>query len=503
MGDGDLRERSVRSHRTARPAIDLGLDEARPACPTARNRTSLFDHRSVGEPGPPDRIGDRTPRLWEDDAAVAVGRQRRCPFAWVSVDELDNEPKVLLRYVAEALDRVEPIPERVFDTLASPRSSVPGSVVPRLGSAFSSMTTPVVLVLDDVHVLQNRECRAALSVLADHVPHGSRLALAGRTEPPLRTARMRAEGRILEIGPDQLSLTGEEAAALLRNADLALGDAEVAELHKRTEGWPVGLYLAALYLKEGGAVGSAGVSFGGADRLVSEYMESEFLSRISRRRRAFLTRTAVLERMCGAVCDAVLDGTGSAAVLEELGRSNLLLVPLDRHGEWYRFHHLFREMLLEELHRREPELIPVLLRRASDWNQRNGFPEAALEFSLAAGDVDTVARSVETLAVPTYRQGRISTTERWIRWLEERGGIEGHPMVAVIASLLHALIGQAAAAERWAIRSIAGTTTRRDPTPLSSKPGRPCSGRCCVEAALTRCTPTRMKPCRGSPRWAS
>ena len=132
-------------------------------------------------------------------------------FAWVSVDEADNDAKVLLTYVAEALDAVEPIDDRVFDALASPASSVPGSVVPRLGRAFSSMTSPVVLVLDDVHLLHNSECRAALSVLADHVPAGSRLALAGRAQPPLRIARLRAEGKVLEIGPNDLSLTPDDA----------------------------------------------------------------------------------------------------------------------------------------------------------------------------------------------------------------------------------------------------------------------------------------------------
>ena len=158
-------------------------------------------------------------------------------FAWVSVDEGDNDPKVLLTYVAEALDAVEPIDGRVFDALASPGSSVPGSVVPRLGSAFSSMTSPVVLVLDDVHTLHNPECRAALSVLADHVPGGSRLALAGRDGPPLRVARLRAEGRLLEIGPEDLSLTCDEASSLLRNAEVALGEDEVAGLHRRTEAY--------------------------------------------------------------------------------------------------------------------------------------------------------------------------------------------------------------------------------------------------------------------------
>ena len=370
--------------------------------------------------------------------------------AWVSVEEPDNDPKVLLTYVAEALDAVERIDERVFDALASPGSSVPGSVVPRLGSAFRSMSSPVVLVLDDVHVLRNSECRAALSVLADHVPSGSRLVLAGRAEPPLRIARLRAEGKILEIGPGDLSLSCEEASALLRNAGVAVGEDDAAELHRRTEGWPTGLYLAALYLREGGPFASAAVSFGGGDRFVSDYMESEFLARISRRQREFLTRTAVLERMCGPLCDAVMDLSGSAATLADLARSNMLLVPLDRQGQWYRYHHLFRDMLLTELQRLEPGLMPVLRRRAADWYLHNGGPEEALEYSIAAGDIDTAVRLVEQLWLSAYRQARITTVERWFRWLEDRGAVVGHPMVAVMASFLSAMMGRPAEAERWA-----------------------------------------------------
>ena len=279
---------------------------------------------------------------------------------------------------------------------------------------------------------------------------GSRLALAGRTEPPLRVARLRAEGRILEIGPEDLSLTPEEASSLLRNAEVALGEDEMAELHRRTEGWPAGLYLAALCVRAGGPLASAAVSFGGGDRLVSEYMESEFLARISSRHRVFLTRTAVLERMSGPLCEAVLEQSGSAVTLAELARSNMLLVPLDRRGEWYRYHHLFRDMLLAELHRGEPGLIPVLRRRAAGWCARNGLPEAALEYSMAAGDVNVVAGLVEKLVVPTHRQGRVPTVERWLRWLEGRGGIEGHPMAAVLAALFCALTGRPVEAERWA-----------------------------------------------------
>jgi LuxR family transcriptional regulator, maltose regulon positive regulatory protein len=284
-------------------------------------------------------------------------------------------------------------------------------------------------------------CRAA---------RGSRLALAGRAGPPLRVARLRAEGKILEVGPGDLSLTAEEASLLLRGAGLTLGEADVAELHRRTEGWAAGLYLAALYLGEGGPVGSAAVSFGGDDRLVSEYMESELLSRISRRQRAFLTRTAVLERMCGPLCEAVLDLPGSAGTLADLARSNLLLVPLDRRGEWYRYHHLFRDMLLAELHRLEPGLIPVLRRRAAGWCLRNGLPEEALGYSMAGGDVDAAAGVMEKLAVPAYRQGQVTTVQRWFRWLEDRGGMEGHPMAAVLASLVSALTGRPVEAERWA-----------------------------------------------------
>ena len=312
-------------------------------------------------------------------------------FAWVSVDEGDNDPRILLTYIAAALDAVEPVGQRVFDALASPSSSVLGSVVPRLSNAFASITTPVTLVLDDVHLLHNRQCRAALSVLAEHVPPGSRLVFAGRDQPPVRIARLRAAGKILEIGVGDLSLTAGEAASLLAAAEVVLGGEELAELHRRTEEWATGLYLAALYLREGGSLPGMAGSFGGDDRFVTDYVEAEFLTRISQRQRVFLTRTAVLERMSGPLCEAVLDLPGAGAVLAELASSNLLLVPLDRRGQWYRYHHLFRDMLRAELERTEPSLVPELRRRAAAWCQRHDLPEEALEYSMAAGDVEAAA----------------------------------------------------------------------------------------------------------------
>ena len=451
LDDSDVRQRDGLRGRVRRPVFDLVAAKLRRPLlrPGTVPRSSLLALLAGGNPRPivsvvaPAGYGKTTLlSQWAENNGRA--------FAWVSVDEADNDPKVFLTYVAEALDAVEPIDEGVFDALASPASSVPGSVIPRLSSAFSSMTSPVALVLDDVHMLDNRECRTAVSVLADHVPARSRLAVAGRGEPPLRVARLRAEGKLMEIGPGDLSLTSGEASALLRNADLALGDDDVAELHRRTEGWPAGLYLAALYLKEGGSLAGAVVSFGGGDRFISDYVESEFLARISRQKRAFLTQTAVLERMCGPLCKAVLDSPGAHATLAELARSNLLLVPLDRRGEWYRYHHLFRDMLLAELHRQEPELVPVLRRRAATWCLQNDAAEDALEYSIAAGDVDTVATLAERLGVLAYRQGRVPPVQRWFGWLEEQGGIDRHPMVAVLAALLSAGTAQPADAERWA-----------------------------------------------------
>ena len=446
-----VQQRAGPAQRAGRPAFDLVVSKLRRAPTRAGTvpRSSLIDRLTREDSRP--IVSVVAPAGYGKTTLLAQWAERNGQaFAWVSVDEADNDPKVLLSYVAAALDRVQPVGERVFEALASPVSSVPGSVVPRLGSAFWSMTTPVALVLDDVHLLRNQECRSALSVLADHVPGGSRLVLAGRDEPPLRIARLRAEDRLLEIGSGDLALSRQEAAALLRAAAVTLGGDGVAALHRRTEGWPAGLYLAALYLREGGPVGTAAVSFGGDDRLVSQYMEAEFLARISQRHRAFLTRTAVLERMCGSLCEAVLELPHSAAVLSELARSNLLLVPLDRRGKWYRYHHLFRDMLLAELERVEPGLLPLLRSRAAGWCLRNDRPEEALEYFMAAGDVDAAARLTAQLALPTMRQARITTLQRWFGWLDDRGGIEGHPMAAVWAAITAVQVGRPAEAERRA-----------------------------------------------------
>src|SRR6516165_1184919 len=350
MGEYAVRDRGGLPRRAGKPVFDLVASKLRPPVvrPGAVVRWSLIEQLAGGGGGGGGCpiVSVVAPAGYGKTTLLSQWAERNGQaFGWVSVDEKDNDPKVLLSYVAEALNAVEPISERVFDALGSPGSSVPGSVVPRLCTAFASMTAPVGLVL------------------------------AGRDQPPLRIARLRAEGRILEIGPGELALTTAETSLLLRGADLALGEDLVAELYRRTEGWAAGLYLAALYLREGGSLPRGAVSFTGQDRFISEYVEAEFLARLPDHQRAFLTRTSVLERMSGPLGEAVLELPGSAAMLAELARSNLLLVPLDRRGEWYRYHHLFRDMLLAELQRREPGLMPVLRRRAAGWYLRNGMPE--------------------------------------------------------------------------------------------------------------------------------
>ena len=183
---------------------------------------------------------------------------------------------------------------------------------------------------------------------------------------------------------------------------------------------------------------------------MSEYLESELLAHLSEDELHFLTRTAVLERMSGPLCDAVLEESGSGPILESLARSNLFLVPLDRSQEWYRYHHLFQELLRSELPRAEPDLMPVLLARATEWCVENGYPEAAIAYAQQAGDVDRVARLVELCAQFAYQSGRVATVERWLVWLEARGALESNASVAVLGGLLAAVRGRPAEAERCA-----------------------------------------------------
>jgi LuxR family maltose regulon positive regulatory protein len=389
-------------------------------------------------------------------AAEWAQRDRR-PFVWLSIDRHDNDPAVLLTYLAVGLDRVEPIDPGVFRALTSRGASITHTVLPPLATALSSKALPVVVVLDDVQLLHDQEGLDALAVLVDHLPQGSQLVVISRGEPPLPMARWRAEGRLAELGPDELAMSPVEAGSLLAAARVELPDAEVAELTRRTEGWPVALYLAALSIKAQHPRNGIGGGFGGRERFLVDYLQSALLAGLSPTEVRFLTRTAVLDRLSGPLCDAVLGTTGSAEMLESLERSNLLVVPLDRQRAWYRYHQLFREQLRGELERSEPELVRELILRAAHWCADHGLAEAAVGYAMDAGDADLVARGVEQAAIGVYRSGRLVTVQRWFDWFDDQGLLQHYPAVAMLGAWVQALGGHAAAAERWAAAAEQGS----------------------------------------------
>lgn len=377
-----------------------------------------------------------------------AARSRR-PFAWVSLDRRDNDPIVLLTYVATALDRLSPLDPGVFEALASPEASIEGKVVPRLISAMEGIETGFVLVLDDVHLLTDRQCIDAVDTLVAHIPSGSQVVLSGRTRPSARSASMRTRGLVLEIGPDELRMDQHDATELLGAAEVKLAEPRVAGLLDRTEGWPAGLYLAALSVRSGGAVAVDGKAFRGENRFVEDYLQSELLANLPSDVRRFLTRTAVLERFCAPLCDRVLDSKGSAPILGSLEQSNMFVVPLDQNREWFRYHHLFRELLLAELKRAEPDLVPTLLTRASDWSDEHGAPDDAVAYAQEAGDAGRVARLVITRGQLEYRRGRAATVEGWLNWLERNGALETDPAVTVLGAWFSVIRGDSDRAERW------------------------------------------------------
>ncbi len=398
-----------------------------------------------------------------------AGRDER-RFAWVSIDSHDNDPVILLRHIAVAVSGTGPIGPAVLPALRSPGRAIWRVGLPRLATAIAALPHPFVLVLDGADLLESQESLDALSTIAGQIPEGSTLALAGRAQPRLGVARLRASARLFEIGPERLALSRREAHLLLRATGLKLTDGDVAELVARTEGWPAGLYLAALTLHGREASGDRPVSITGADRYVAEYLRSEHLARLEPDMREFLVRSSVLGKMCGPLCDAVLETEASGARLESMRESNLFLVALDDHCEWYRYHHLFHELLRHELSHSDAEAIPALNRRAADWHEAHGEPAAALEPAADSGDIDRAARIFAEVALPAYHTGRLTAVEGWLDHFPDDERLARYPAVGVLGSWIHALRGRPAAAEHW-LRTIErradtgplpdGTTTAR------------------------------------------
>ena len=343
------------------------------------------------------------------------------PCAWLTLDDGHNDPQVLLASLGRALGRRSP-------------SARPETLLAR--------ERPVLLVIDDAHLLRSRGSLALVAALAEDMPHGSTLAFAGRTVR-LGVARARAAGRLFELRAADLALSHREEELLLRNLGVDVGPDAVATVRRRMEGWPAGTCLASLALD-----GCAAAGGGGEDTFVADYFESECMAALTTRDIRFLTRTAVLDRLCAPLCDHVVRADDSGGRLDALARANLFIVPLDRERRWFRYHTAFREYLLGELLRREPRALPGLRRRAATWCESVGDIAAASRYAHAAGDVALLARLV-TLGGPTPSGNGWSIGEPWLEWFDDVELLRRHGVVAALGAWLHLFQGRPAAARRW------------------------------------------------------
>jgi LuxR family transcriptional regulator, maltose regulon positive regulatory protein len=451
-------------------AAALDVDEALLSAPVVRpgsvSRTALVNRLRVADSQPV--VSVIASAGYGKTTLLAQWSERDSrPFAWLSL-AADCEARSLVAAVSAALSRVGAIDSAALAKLG-PRVKSNRLALRRLAQAFYTAEKPVVLVLDCVEHLRTRDCLDVVSQLMTHVPLGSTLVLAGRTRPELPIARLRAAGRLFELGTDDLALSRRESLLLLQGTGLEADGEVEAEIVERSEGWAAGLHLAALSLRDPSARESAG-RFTGADRFVVEYLQSELLAHLRPSDIRFLTRTSVLGTLSGPSCDAVLESKGSARRLSTLEKSGLA-VPLDRNREAYRYRRLFRDMLQAELDQREPELVPALNRRAARWCEARGCLEDAVDHAVAAGDADRVARLLGVVALPIFQSGGAATVERWLAWFDDDRKLARHPAVAVLGAWMHAARGRAETAERWF--KAAQDASPKGPMPDGSRGMRP------------------------------
>jgi ATP/maltotriose-dependent transcriptional regulator MalT len=337
---------------------------------------------------------------------------RQAAVAWVSLDRGDNDPRLLWSSVVAALRasaaEVGDGTEALFQDGASSMDAVLATLLNELGRAG----TELIVVLDDYHLIESHEVHESVRFVLDHLPPHVHLVLASRADPPWPLAGLRARGELLELRGADLRFTVEEAGAYLNGAmGLTLGDAEVAALEVRTEGWVAALQLAALLLQ--GREDAAGfiAGFAGDDRFVVDYLVDEVLDHQTAEVRRFLLDTSILGRMTGPLCDAITGLTGGKSTLDALERANLFVIPLDDRRTWYRYHHLFADVLAARLADEGPDLVDELHRRAADWFEDNGERPEAIGHALAARDFRRAAELIE-LAVPAMRRARQEATLR-------------------------------------------------------------------------------------------
>jgi LuxR family transcriptional regulator, maltose regulon positive regulatory protein len=367
-------------------------------------------------------------------------------FAWVSLDEHDNDPIRLWRHIMEALHRALPDEEDFgTDVLVGMSAVGHGSVgitLPTLINELAELPYQVVVVLDDFQFVTEEDAHESVAFFVEHVPENVHLVISSRTDPPLPLGRLRARGEMNEIRTEQLAFSEEEAECLLNEKmGLDIGPDDLCVLLERTEGWPAGIYLASLSLQNKEDKHAFIESFRGSNRYIVGLLGEEVLAGLPEEVRQFLLETSVLRTMSGPLCDAVTGREGSAALLRELTRSILFVVSLDEQGEWYRYHHLFSELLLFELESSRPNLVPTLRKRASVWLEGAGYFEEAIRQAIEAADYERVGLLIARYWYGYVSAGQTATVQRWLESLPEEM-ITHNAALALVKAWICALGGQ-------------------------------------------------------------
>ncbi|MGB0384586.1 MAG: AAA family ATPase, partial [Ardenticatenaceae bacterium] len=340
---------------------------------------------------------------------------------WLSLDASDNTFSRFVSYLIAALQQIQPEVGASLLSLLQEASlpSVDEVMTTLINELSASLGKPFILVLDDYHLISEDAIHKGLTFLLTYMPPELHLVLISRTEPPFPLIRLRARGQISEIRATDLRFSKSEATDFLNQVmKLQLTSDEVAMLEARTEGWIASLQLAALaiqsssteHAKRQGLI----ASFGGRDRYVADYLVGEVLQQQSSQMQRFLLETAPLERLCGDLCDYVRRGEGSQAILEQLEAANLFIVPLDHERRWYRYHHLFADLLRHRLQQSEPAQVPTLHRRASEWYEQYGFIEDAISHALCANAYTRAAELIEQDSHGLFSQGKMESLRRWM-----------------------------------------------------------------------------------------
>src|SRR6266581_1713221 len=350
------------------------------------------------------------------------------PAAWLSLDEGDNDLTRFLTYLVAALQTIAAtLGAGVSGALQSPQPPPPESILTALLNDITTISDHFVLVLDDYHVLAAKPVDQALTFLLEHLPPHLHLVIATREDPLLPLARLRARGHLTEVRAVDLRFTPSEAAGFLNQVmGLGLSAQDIAALEDRTEGWIAGLQLAAISLQGQQDATSFITSFTGSHHFVLDYLLEEVLQQQSESLQTFLLRTSILDRLCGPLCDAVLmDPSASGQeTLEYLERANLFIVPLDNERRWYRYHHLFADLLRQRLHQStasspgdERDGVAELHRRASQWYEDNGLEIEAFHHAVAANDVERAERLIEGKGMPLQFRGAMISVLNWLESL--------------------------------------------------------------------------------------